>query len=138
MSKTSLRGAQEIMTDLSTVDEAAEWADHLVTRVYRGPGDTIEAAHHRAERKYGVPAQTFWALRYRRPKDLLASIYLRLQAAYQQEVERQEAKLRHELLLTKALAPTKDRLDLIREVETLLGPATGEETATAAAAADPD
>jgi hypothetical protein len=130
MCRTSLNGAQKIMTDLSAVDEAAVWADQLVSRVYRGPGDTIEAAHHRAEKKYGVPAQTFWALRYRRPKDLLASVYRQLRSAYQQEVERQEAKLRHELECTKLLPATPDRLNLIREVEALLGSAPGEARAS--------
>lgn len=85
------------------VDDAARWADALLARTYRGPGDTIEAATHRAEAIYGVPAQTFWALRYRKPKDILASVYLRLKAAYEHEVARQEAKLAHELRLTREM-----------------------------------
>jgi len=36
------------MTDLSVVDEAATWADLLVRREHRGPGDTIDAARQRA------------------------------------------------------------------------------------------
>lgn len=105
----------------ATVDEAAVWADGLLDRVYRGPGDTIEAATFRAEQRYGVPAQTFWALRYRKPKALLAHIYLSLKAAYEAECDRQEAKLRHELEITKALPPTPARLALIRETEAVLG-----------------
>lgn len=87
----------------AVVDDAAKWADSLLARTYRGPGDTIEAATYRAEQKYGVPAQTFWALRYRRPNDLLASIYLKLKSAYEHECQRQEAKLLHELALTKEM-----------------------------------
>src|SRR6185369_954370 len=96
MSKITLRQEQEVFDGEAVVDEAAFWAEALLQRSYRGPGDTIEAATYRAEQKYGVPAQTFWALRYRRPKDILASIYRTLEAAYEAECGRQEARLRHE------------------------------------------
>jgi hypothetical protein len=92
---------QEVSNAATTVLEASQWADALLQRTYRGPGDTIEAASYRAEQKYGVPAQTFWALRYRKPNGILAHIYLTLKAAYEAECERQEARLRHELELTK-------------------------------------
>lgn len=107
----------------AVVSEASGWAGALLSRVYRGPGDTIEAAAHRAEQQYGVPAQTFWAQRYRRPKDMLASVYVRLKHAYEHECARQEAKLRHELEITKALTPTPARLALVRETEAVLGQA---------------
>lgn len=107
------------------VDEAAGWAEALLQRTYRGPGDTIEAASYRAEQKYGVPANTFWALRYRKPKDILASIYKTLQAAYEAECGRQEARLRHELELVKALPSTPARQSLIAETEAALGIAPG-------------
>lgn len=131
MSKNDFPEAQEV-ADADAVDQAAGWADTLVSRVYRGPGDTIEAAHYRAEQRFGIPAQTFWALRYRRPKDMLVSVWLRLKQAYEAEVERQEAKLRHELEITKALSPTPARLALVREVEAVLRPAVG------MAASEPD
>ncbi|MGN6118040.1 MAG: hypothetical protein ACTHN2_21240 [Nitrobacter sp.] len=105
----------------TTVDEASKWADALLQRAYRGPGDTIEAASYRAEQKYGVPAQTFWALRYRRPNGILAHIYLRLKAAYEAECGRQEARLRHELELVKALPRNEARQVLIDETEAALG-----------------
>ena len=107
----------------AVVDEAAHWAEALLQRTYRGPGDTIEAASYRAEQKYGVPAQTFWSLRYRKPKDILASIYRTLQAAYETECGRQEARLRHELEITKQLPATPARLRLIAETEAVLGQA---------------
>lgn len=109
------------MTDLSVVDEAATWADLLVKREHRGPGDTIDAARLRAARKYHVPEQALWSLRYRRPKDIAGSIYRTLQRAVAAECERQEAKLRHELEITKALPPTAARLALIAETEAVLG-----------------
>ena len=110
--------------------EASQWADALLQRSYRGPGDTIEAASYRAEQKYGVPAQTFWALRYRKPNGILAHIYLTLKAAYEAECGRQEARLRHELELVKALPATPDRQALIAETEAALGIAPGREDVT--------
>jgi hypothetical protein len=90
------------MTDANAVvDDAAKWSGALWNKTYLGMGDTQEAAMYRAAQKYGVEPGTFWSLRYRRPKDILASVYFKLKAAYEQECERQEARLRHELELTK-------------------------------------
>ena len=123
MSKITLRQEQEVFDGEAVVDEAAHWAEALLQRSYRGPGDTIEAATYRAEQKYGVPAQTFWALRYRKPKDILASIYRTLQSAYEAECGRQEARLRHELALVKALPSTPAREALVADAEAALGAA---------------
>lgn len=125
MRKHPLLPEQKKMTDLSVVDDAANWADLLVRREHRGPGDTIDAARLRAARKHHVPERTLWALRYRRPKDLLASVYLKIKLAYEAECERQEARLRHELEITKALPATPARLALIAETETLLAALAG-------------
>jgi hypothetical protein len=54
---------------------------------------------------------------------MLASVYVRLKHAYEHECARQEAKLRHELEITKALPPTPARLALVRETEAVLGSA---------------
>jgi hypothetical protein len=105
------------------VANATKWSNALWKKTYDGMGDTQEAAMYRAEQKYGVPAQTFWSLKYRPPRDLLTSIYMRLYAAYHHECERQEAKLRHELELVKALPRTADREALIAEAEAALGTA---------------
>lgn len=121
MGKTPLRMEQEVFEAEATVDQAAEWADLLLHRAYRGPGDTVEAATYRAEQKYGVPAQTFWALRYRKPSGILAHIYLTLKAAYEAECGRQEAKLRHELEVAKALNGGASLEAAIREAEAALG-----------------
>ena len=117
---------QAVSNAATTVLEAAQWAEALLQRSYRGPGDTIEAASYRAEQKYGVPAQTFWALRYRKPTGILAHIYLTLKSAYEAECGRQEARLRHELELAKALGGSATMEAAIREAEAALGSAQGE------------
>lgn len=112
------------------VDDAARWAGGLLDRAYRGPGDTIEAATHRAEQKYGIPANIFWAMRYRRPKDVLASVYLKLKTAYEFECASQEARLRHELALTKEmLGDAATTNPVVAQAEAALGTAQGEEDA---------
>jgi len=85
------------------VDEAAGWARSLTHKEQRGPGD-LENAWRRLEARYGVPVSTFWSLRYRRPKNILASLYFRLRGAYEAECARQVRKLEHELAVTKAKA----------------------------------
>lgn len=123
MSKNPLHSEQTVSDADATVDEAAGWANALLSRAYRGPGDTIEAATYRAEQKWGIPAQTFWALRYRKPKGILAHIYQRLEAAYKAECERQEARLRHELALVEALPRNEARQVLIDTARAALGTA---------------
>ena len=121
LSKKRLSTEQVVVDADATVSEAVGWAESLLQRTYRGPGDTIEAASYRAEQKYGVPANTFWALRYRKPNSILAHIYLRLKAAYEAECERQEARLRHELELAKALHGSPTLETAISEAEAALG-----------------
>ena len=86
---------------MSAVEQAAAWARELTRREARGPGD-LRNAWRRLEMRYGVSARTFWALRYRRPKDILASTWLRLGAAYRAECERHLRMLRHDIEITKA------------------------------------
>ncbi len=100
MCKKSLRDEQ--MSDRA-VDQAAGWARALTQSEARGPGD-LDNAWQRLEARYGVPASTFWSLRYRKPKDIVASIYLRLRGAYEAECQRQMRKLHHEIEITKAIA----------------------------------
>lgn len=109
------------MTDIPVVDEAAQWADWLVRREHRGPGDTVEAARLRAAQKHRVPERLLWALRYRKPKRIWADLYKKLELAVSAEIQSQEAKLAHELAITKALPATAARLALIAETETVLG-----------------
>lgn len=109
------------MTDLSVVDEAAGWADMLVRREHRGPGDTLDAARMRAARKHKLPEQVLWALRYRKPKRIWADIYKALELAVAAEIRSQEAKLAHEIELTRALGLSPTGSDLVDEAQALLG-----------------
>jgi LPS sulfotransferase NodH len=123
------------MTDATAdmgVEQARGWANKLIAAHHRGPGDTVEAAIHRAAVKHGLDPKSLWRLRYRNPKDMLFSTWARIKTAYEAECERQEEKLRHELEITKRLAPTKARLALISETEALLGTAAGPEVRTPA------
>lgn len=103
---------QKSMTDMTAVDEAASWAELLVKREHRGPGDTIDAARLRAARKHKVPEQTLWSLRYRKPKEIAGSAYRALMRAYDAETQSMEAKIAENLKLLEALPPgaARDRL----------------------------
>lgn len=91
------------MSDCAYVDEAATWARDMERRETRGHGDR-ENAWRRLEARYGIPWRTFWALRYRKPASITIGLYVRLQAAYRAECERQMKRLEHELEITKAKA----------------------------------
>lgn len=101
MCKTSLREAQ--MSDATYIDEVTSWARWLTLREARGPGD-MPNAWVRLERRYGVPARIFWALRYRPPKTLSVGIYARIKHARDAERERQLRLLKHDIEITKATA----------------------------------
>lgn len=98
--------------DAEGVSEAKEWENHLIAKHHRGPGDTTDAAIHRAAVKHGLDPKLLWRLRYRTPKSMLIGAWKRVKSAYETECDRQEAKLRHELEITKALprSPAGDRL----------------------------
>lgn len=64
------------------VIESKRMADVILRKVHRGPGDTVGAAIHRAERQYGAPAAWLHRLRYRELNDLPASVFLSILKAY--------------------------------------------------------
>jgi len=64
------------------ITTAKGMADYLLAREHRGPGDTIEAAAHRLQTKFGVSVKTLMRLRHRDVKDMLMSSYFPLAAAY--------------------------------------------------------
>lgn len=64
------------------VAESKRMADFILHKVHRGPGDTVDAAMHRAERLYGVPANWLHRLRYREIKDMPMSEFAALAHAY--------------------------------------------------------
>lgn len=97
MSKSSLRVEQ---MNAAVIEEAAGMARELVSRESRGPGDT-ENAMRRVESKFGVPYATLWALRYRKPKDIMVGTFLRLAGAYEAQRQEQLKRLEHERAITK-------------------------------------
>jgi hypothetical protein len=103
MTGTAFQMCKNLLQNCNPVDEAAELALRLTRLEARGPGD-LENSWTRLETRYGVPARAFWSLRYRRPKEIAASIYLRLQAAYAAECERQARLLAHEAKITERIA----------------------------------
>lgn len=115
MGKKFLRG--ETMST-AFVDEAAAWATKLTQAEARGPGD-IENAWRRLESRYGVPWRVFWALRYRKPREIGISAYVRLQQAYRAERERQLRRLEHELAITTATA--RPSANLVAAVSAVVG-----------------
>jgi hypothetical protein len=110
-----------VTTEADAVQRAAKWADALLAKVHRGPGDNVETAMYRAEQKYGIPAQTFWSLRYRPPKMMGVAAWSFIKSVYEAECTRQEAKLRHELELAKALQGNSTLAAAISEAEAALG-----------------
>lgn len=64
------------------VNEAKSMADFIVHKAHRGPGDTVDAAMHRAERLYGVPASWLHRLRYREITDMPVSAFGAIVSAY--------------------------------------------------------
>jgi hypothetical protein len=61
------------------------------------------------------PYSALWRLRYRKPKDIWASVYVKLQAAYLAACERQKRKLAHETAISKALLGPDDPVVLQAE-----------------------
>jgi hypothetical protein len=101
MRKIRLRGVQK-MTDAAYVADARRWAGAIIDRERSG-GRKMADALERAADRLGVERGVLWSLRYRPPSDIMVSVYMRLRAAYENECERQEAKLAHELMLAKAV-----------------------------------
>lgn len=101
----------------TAVDQAAGWAREMTRQEARGPGD-MENTWRRLENRYGISFNTFWSLRYRKPKEIVASVYLRLHAAYRAEHQRQMRKLANEIAITEAVAGIDN--PVIREVQTLV------------------
>lgn len=78
------------------INDAKGMAKTLLSREYRGPGDTIEAAAHRIQNKLGVPATVILRLRHREVKDMLMSNFMMLATAYKAASDRIEKAYEHE------------------------------------------
>ena len=97
----------------AVVIEAKGMADFILHRVHRGPGDTVDAAMHRAERLYGIPSEWLHRLRYRELKDVPGSVLVTLFNAYRaacEQAERSYDKERAQHETHSALAGLADAL----------------------------
>ncbi|MFK4826028.1 hypothetical protein ACI0FM_14750 [Paenochrobactrum sp. BZR 588] len=65
------------------ISHARGMSEYILNRSYRGAGDTVEAAMHRAERRFGAPATWLHRLRYRNIKDMPVSAYGAIVRAYE-------------------------------------------------------
>lgn len=89
--------AREAKMSDTYVEEAKGWADFLVRREFRGPGDTLDAAMARCERKHRIARSVLWGLRYRPPKDMMVSLYMRLRSAYEAELTKLDQRIEEEI-----------------------------------------
>lgn len=86
------------------ISTAKGMASYLLAREHRGPGDTIEAAAHRIQTRFGVPVALLMRLRHREVKDMLASNFFALASAFNEAVERAERRVDEAYEHEKALA----------------------------------
>lgn len=68
------------------VSEVKGMAEYILSRTYRGPGDNVDAAMHRAEKLYGAPAKWLHRLRYREIREIPGSALIALTQAYSRAV----------------------------------------------------
>lgn len=89
---------------VEVVTEARSMADFILRSAFRGPGDTIDAAMHRAEREYGAPSKWLHRLRYRSSqlRDLPASAFFQLQKAHYRAAMAGQRAYEHEKALADA------------------------------------
>lgn len=82
MSDKPFEGTDKMSVEF--VNESRRMADFILHKAHRGPGDTVDAAMHRAERLWGVPAAWLHRLRYRQElKDMPVSAFAAILNAYQ-------------------------------------------------------
>lgn len=104
--------------DIHPVDQASSWADEMVMRDLRGPGD-LDNALHRVGRRIGVGYRLLWNLRYRRPKDINATAYLKIWSAWEAIKDHQMRALEHDIARTRAEAGNDHHS--LAEAEAVLG-----------------
>lgn len=109
--KRSLRTDQ-----MSSVHVASDYANRMVLREAKGPGD-VEDAMRRIEAATGIGFSTLWGLRYRPPKTIDHDKFKRLREAYFSLCERQLASLKHELEIEAMQGRGDAFCDLVDEAE---------------------
>ncbi len=102
------------------IQEHAVWAGSLIERERRATGQKVETILDNLARRLGVEKSELWSLRYRPPRGIMVHVYMRLKAAYENEVERQEMRLAHELMLTKAVVSDANSQPAVIEAEAVL------------------
>src|SRR5690554_5450810 len=99
----SVKGSEKAdKMSVEYVSEARGMAEVILQKVHRGPGDTIDAAMHRAERMYGVPAAWLHRLRYRQITDMPVSAFGAIVHAYRAAQEASERAYEAERKLADA------------------------------------
>lgn len=70
---------------VAVVNEAKIMSDYMIHKAFRGPGDTVDAAIHRAGRQWGAPTNWLHRLRYRHRdlRDIPGSALINIAVAYQ-------------------------------------------------------
>ncbi|MCW2315294.1 hypothetical protein SAMN06265338_12416 [Rhodoblastus acidophilus] len=111
---------------MDAVEQAQSWASFLVKSEYRGPGD-LPNAMRRVAARIGVSYSTIRKLRYAPPEDVFASVFLKLSAAYEAELRRQQNALAHELEIAQRTRP--DSM-LVRASAALAGSAVSSSAAS--------
>ncbi len=114
------------------VGEASGWAKGLWRRVHLRLGTTKEDAMHEAARLAGVSPNTIWKLRYRRPRDIAASVYFKLKAAHSRHVESVEGQIAANLEILRTLPATPSRQRLVVELAQYLRDQEGDEVGASA------
>jgi hypothetical protein len=104
-----LQNSEAMSDPRYVVQAAAAFASGLTLMRSRGPGD-IPNAMRSIEREYGIGYSFLWGLRYRRDrvKDVGASIFFKLRAAYEAECSKQIRKLEHEVSIARQIAGASD------------------------------
>lgn len=100
MSDKGFEGSDKMSVEF--VSSARGMSDFILQSTYRGPGDTVDAAMHRAERMYGAPASWMHRLRYRSIKDMPVSAYAAIARAYKAALEASEKAYQSEKELANA------------------------------------
>ena len=100
MSDKGFEGSDKMSVEF--VSSARGMSDFILQSTYRGPGDTVDAAMHRAERMYGAPASWMHRLRYRSIKDMPVSAYAAIARAYKAALEASEKAYQAERELAHA------------------------------------
>ena len=92
---------EAVKMSVDYVKESKSMADAIGRHFHRGPGDTVDAAMHRAT-TIGAPYAWLHRLRYREVRDMPTSAFFALLTAYQAVLGASEKQYEHERQLANA------------------------------------